>query len=53
MDNKTYIVKTTSQAEEEIREIIHYISVELKAPEAALHLLGAFEEAFTSLCRFM
>lgn len=52
MDNKTYIVKTTSQAEKEIQEIIHYITYELKAPEAALHLLDTFEEAFTSLAHF-
>lgn len=50
--DKTYIVKTTSQAEKEIQEIIHYISFELKAPEAALHLLDTFEDAFTSLTHF-
>ncbi len=52
MMDKTYIVKTTSQAEKEIQEIIHYIAFELKAPEAALHLLDTFEDAFTSLAHF-
>ena len=42
--DKTYIVKITSQAEEQIQEIIHYITYELKAPDAALHLLDALED---------
>lgn len=50
MDN--YIVKITSQAEKQIQEIIHYISHELKSPDAALHLLDSFENAFTSLTQF-
>ncbi len=50
--DKTYIVKTTSQAEEQIQEIVHYITFELKAPEAALHLLDTLEDAFTSLAHF-
>lgn len=50
--DKTYNVKITSQAESEIQEIIHYITHELKAPEAALHLLDALEDSFTSLSRF-
>lgn len=41
--DKTYIVKITSQAEEQIQEIIHYITYELKAPDAALHLLDALK----------
>lgn len=49
---KTYTVKITSQAEEQIREIIHYIAHELKAPDAALHLLGALEDSFASLTDF-
>ena len=36
--DKAYIVKVTSQAEEQIQEIIYYITHELKAPDAALHL---------------
>lgn len=50
--DKTYIVKTTSQAEEQIQEIVHYTAFELKAPEAALHLLDTLEDAFTSLAHF-
>ncbi|MCM1144773.1 MAG: type II toxin-antitoxin system RelE/ParE family toxin [Blautia sp.] len=49
---KTYTVKITSQAEEQIQEIIHYITYELKAPEAALHLLTTLENSFTSLSHF-
>lgn len=50
--DKTYNVKITSQAEEQIQEIIHYIVHELKAPDAALHLLDALEDSFTSLAHF-
>lgn len=50
--DKTYIVKITSQAEEQIQEIVHYITYELKAPDAALHLLDALEDSFTSLVHF-
>lgn len=50
--DKTYVVKITSQAEEQIQEIIHYITNELKAPVAALHLLDALEASFTSLAHF-
>ena len=46
---KTYNVKITSQAEEQIQEIIHYLTNDLKAPDAALHLLGTLEDSFTSL----
>lgn len=48
----SYTVKITSQAEKQIQEIIHYISHELKSPDAALHLLDSFENAFTSLTQF-
>ena len=44
MMEKIYTVKTTSQAEEQMQEIIHYIAYELKAPDAALHLLDAMED---------
>ena len=50
--HKTYIVKITSQAEEQIHEIIHYIAYELKSPDAALHLLDTLENSFESLTRF-
>lgn len=49
---KTYIVKITSQAEEQIQEIIYYITNELKAPNAALHLLNTLENTFLSLSNF-
>ena len=49
---KIYKVKTTSQAEEQMQEIIHYIAYELKAPDAALHLLDALEDSFVSLTHF-
>lgn len=44
-----YIVRITSQAENHIQEIIHYITNELKSPEAALHLLDILEKSFASL----
>lgn len=47
--DKTYNVKITSQAEEQIQEIIYYITHELKAPDAAHHLLDALEDTFASL----
>lgn len=47
-----YTIKITSQAEKQLQEIIHYITHELKAPEAALHLLDALEKAFASLEHF-
>ena len=50
--NKTYTVKITSQAEEQIQEIMHYIINDLKAPDAALHLLDALEDSFTSLAHY-
>lgn len=52
MIKETYIVKITSQAREELHEITHYITHELKAPDAALHLLDALENAFLSLANF-
>ena len=47
-----YTIKVTSQAEEQMQEIIHYITYELKAPNAALHLLDALEDSFVSLTHF-
>lgn len=49
---KNYTVKITSQAEEQIQEIMHYIAYDLKAPAAALHLLDALEDSFASLTYF-
>lgn len=48
----TYVVKVTDQAEEHLREIVRYIAVQLKAPEAALHFLDAFEQGALSLSQF-
>ena len=50
--DKTYNVKITSQAEEQMQETIYYIAHELKAPDAALHLLDALENSFVSLTHF-
>lgn len=50
--DKIYNVKITSQAEEQIQEIVYYIYHELKAPDAALQLLDALEDAFSSLTHF-
>lgn len=50
--DKIYNVKITSQAEEQIQEIIYYIAHELKAPDAAIHLLDSLEDSFTSLSYF-
>lgn len=46
---RTYKVKITLQAQEQMKEIVHYVASELKAPDAALHLLDSLEEAITSL----
>lgn len=51
MEN-TYRVKVTEQAEEHLREIVRYIAVQLKAPEAAHHFLDAFEQEMLSLSQF-
>ena len=50
--DKTYNVKITSQAEKQMQEIMYYIAHELKAPDAALHLLDALEDSFASLAQF-
>jgi len=46
-----YLVKVTEQAQEQMREIAHYIAFELKAPDAALHMLDSLETAIASLAR--
>ncbi len=50
--DKTYTVKITSQAEEQIQETIYYIAHELKAPDAALHLLDTLEDFIASLSHY-
>lgn len=47
-----YTIEITSQAEEQMQEITQYIASELKAPDAALHLLDALEDTFLSLSEF-
>lgn len=50
--DKTYTVKITSQAEEQIQETIYYIAHELKAPDAALHLLDTLEDFIACLSHY-
>ena len=50
--DKIYNIKITSQAEEQMQEIAHYITHELKSPEAALRLLDTLESSFVSLTHF-
>lgn len=45
---ETYAVKITTQAENQMHEITRYIASELKAPDAALNLLDALEDAISS-----
>lgn len=47
-----YIVKITSQAEEQIQEIVNYIAHDLIAPESALRLMDTLEDSFSSLTQF-
>lgn len=44
-----YRVNVTTQAQEQMQEIVRYIALELKAHDAALHLLDTLEEAISSL----
>lgn len=50
--DKTYNVKITSQAEEQMQEITYYIAHELKAPDAALNLLNTLEHSIASLSQY-
>jgi len=45
--DKTYIVKITYQAEEQLQAIVKYIASELKAPKAALRLLDEIESSIS------
>lgn len=47
-----YAVRITKQAQEQLREIIRYISVQLQVSETALHLLDLLEEEISSLSQF-
>ncbi len=50
--DKIYTVKITFQAEEQIQEAIYYIAHELKAHDAALHLLDTLENSIASLSHY-
>lgn len=50
--DKTYKVKITSQAQEQMQEITYYIAHELKAPDAALNLLNTLEHSIASLSQY-
>lgn len=52
MSHETYFVKVTTQAEEQMREIVRYIASELRAPNTALHLIDTLEDAISSLSQF-
>ena len=46
---ESYTVEMTRQAEEQLLEIVQYISVTLRSPQAALDTLDALEEEVNSL----
>lgn len=48
----TYRVKITKQAQEQMIEIVDYISKELCSPDAALNLLSKLENAINALSEF-
>lgn len=48
MTDKTYIVKITAQAQEQLQAIDGYIASELKAPDAARHLLDEIDDSISS-----
>ncbi len=50
--DKSYTVKITSQAEEQIQRTIYYIARELKAPDAALYLLDTLENSIAALSHY-
>lgn len=52
MADNTYTLKITTQAEEQLHEIVKYITFELKAPKAALHLLKEMERSISSLSNY-
>lgn len=52
MADRIYLVKITTQAEEQLQEITKYIASELRAPKSALRLLDEMESAISSLSQF-
>lgn len=51
MENQ-YTIKITSQAQEQLREILHYIAFELEAPDAAVQMLDKLQKDIASLSYF-
>lgn len=49
---KQYKVKVTVRAEQSLREISHYIAVDLTEPQAAVKLLRTLQKALNSLDMF-
>ena len=47
-----YTIRVTAQAQEQLREIAHYIAYELQAPETALRMLETLETAMNTLSLF-
>lgn len=47
-----YQVKITSQAQEQMQGIAHYIAFELRTPETAMRMLATLEKAITSLANY-
>lgn len=50
--SEIYEIKITRQAQEQMEEIVDYISYELSAPEAAHNLLDKMEESIMDLSVF-
>ena len=46
---ESYAVEMTRQAEEQLSEIVQYISVTLQSPQAGMNILDALEEEIDSL----
>ena len=49
---KQYKVKVTVRAEQSLREISHYIAVDLMEPQTAVKLLRTLQKAINSLDMF-
>lgn len=49
---KNYCVKMTTQAEEQLRDILYYISSTLNAPDASFRTLSLLENSISSLSDF-
>lgn len=50
---KQYKVKVTVRAEQSLREISHYIAVDLTEPQTAVKLLRTLQKAINSLDMFL